>query len=357
MKKMVTLLLIIISVSCKEETIKPPSLDNDIERLCKSTLTFAHTPGVAVGIIKNGTKKFYSYGIQSLSSSKPIDEFTIVEIGSITKTFNALLFADMAINKIVSLSDSANQYLPSMLHVPSKDGISVRLTNMLNHTSGLPREPEKLDQSQPFAFSEDQMSEYLKTVSLLSRPGIEYLYSNTAVGLSGYMIKQITRVPFNQRVKEKIFAPLGMNYTFCDNAEIPSENVAQGYFGDMPVDFYEWSNVFESAGDIKSNMHDMLIYLDNAMNTEQSIYKDAFELAEKPTFQVNDKLKVGLGWHLLKLDDDEIIWHNGGTHGFHTFIAFNKVLKYGIVVISNSYSVEDSDILAIDILRTLRKYH
>jgi len=103
-------------------------------------------------------------------------------------------------------------------------------------------------------------------------------------------------------------------------------------------------------------MHDMLIYMDNAMNTTQSLYKNAFELTELPTFTVNEKLKIGIGWHLLSLDNNEIIWHNGGTHGFHTFIGFNKLLKYGVVVFSNSFSIDDIDILAIQILRLLDKY-
>jgi len=354
MKKIIVFLLVFSS--CTKEHIKQPSLDNDIERACKSELIFAHTPGIAVGIIKNGEKKFYSYGTQNFNSGKPFDEFTIVEIGSVTKTFNALLYADMSLNSVVSLDDPANNYLPNELKIPSKNGIPITIKELLNHTSGLDREPPKLNTNQPFLFNEADMSAYLKITSLLSNPGDEYLYSNTGAGLAGYMIKQITGVPFSQRVKEKIFNPLGMAYTFCNNDEIPSENVALGYYGSNPVDFYGWSPVFESAGSIKSNMHDILIYLDNAMNTEQSVYKNAFELTEQPTFTVNDKLKIGLGWHLLLLDNNEIIWHNGGTQGFHTFIGFNKLLKYGVVVFSNSYSIDDIDTLAIEILRILNKY-
>ncbi len=47
-------------------------------------------------------------------------------------------------------------------------------------------------------------------------------------------------------------------------------------------------------------------------------------------------LEVGLGWHILKKFDSEIVWHNGGTGGYHSFVGFNKAKRKGVVVLSNS---------------------
>ena len=220
----------------------------------------------------------------------------------------------------------------------------------------MPRQPDDLDIYQPFVYSETQMSDYLKRTALLTTPGSTYLYSNTGMGLAGYIIRQITDTSFSQYVKNKIFMPLNMNATYCDNTETPSSNVAQGYRGNETAEFFEFSEVFASAGNIKSNMHDMLIYLNNAMNTNNSIYKDAFEFAEKQTFDTGDDMQIALGWHLSDLEKNKIIWHNGGTIGFASFLGFNKISKYGVVVLINSNCIVEQNNLGFEILRTLDKY-
>ena len=45
---------------------------------------------------------------------------------------------------------------------------------------------------------------------------------------------------------------------------------------------------------------------------------------------------VGLGWHKAPAGDREIIWHNGGTGGYRTFIGFLDNGSKGVVVLSNS---------------------
>jgi hypothetical protein len=46
--------------------------------------------------------------------------------------------------------------------------------------------------------------------------------------------------------------------------------------------------------------------------------------------------KVGLGWHIVPAGSKDIIWHNGGTGGYRTYIGFIKGEKKGVVVLSNS---------------------
>ena len=47
-------------------------------------------------------------------------------------------------------------------------------------------------------------------------------------------------------------------------------------------------------------------------------------------------LEIGLGWHIVTRDGHEIVWHNGGTGGFRSFIAFEAKTGTGVVVLSNA---------------------
>src|SRR6266550_2276475 len=53
-------------------------------------------------------------------------------------------------------------------------------------------------------------------------------------------------------------------------------------------------------------------------------------------------LKVGLAWHILQRPVGNIVWHNGGTGGYRTFIGFDPVRRIGVVALSNkNESVDD----------------
>jgi CubicO group peptidase (beta-lactamase class C family) len=47
-------------------------------------------------------------------------------------------------------------------------------------------------------------------------------------------------------------------------------------------------------------------------------------------------MDIALGWHVFKRDGDEIVWHNGGTGGYRTFVGFDPKRKVGTVVLSNA---------------------
>jgi hypothetical protein len=53
-------------------------------------------------------------------------------------------------------------------------------------------------------------------------------------------------------------------------------------------------------------------------------------------------MAIGLGWHIRKSDGGRIVWHNGGTGGFHSFCGFDPATKTGVVVLANgSGSIDD----------------
>jgi len=332
-------------ISCNTENIEL-SKEQQIEHEAKSYVVFGTTPGVIVGTYKNGEIKTYSFGVANLETGAKIDANTIFEIGSITKTFTANLIAQEVLNGNLNLQTEANIYLPDFFQLPSKDGIEIQLKHLLNHTSGLNREPENLDVNQPYNYSNDQMSAYLSTTQLQTQPGTKFSYSNTGMGLAGYLVAHHQNTTYADLVKNMIFTPLQMNQSFCNLSELPSTNVAQGYMGNVPKPYFVMSEVFAGAGYIKSNMHDMLIYLQNQINVENSVLEDAIGLTLIPTFEDSEKVKLCLGW-VEAIDDanNKIYLHDGGTYGFSSFIGFNREKKYGVIVLMNAFATNGEQVL------------
>ena len=47
-------------------------------------------------------------------------------------------------------------------------------------------------------------------------------------------------------------------------------------------------------------------------------------------------MEIALGWHIFKTPGGDIIWHNGGTGGYRTFMGYNPRTRVGVVVLSNT---------------------
>jgi D-alanyl-D-alanine-carboxypeptidase/D-alanyl-D-alanine-endopeptidase len=345
--------LTLIFFGCEEEQ-DVQTLDQKIERVAKKYIIHGRAPGIIVGTIKNGETKIYSYGVANLETGVPIDELTIFEIGSITKTFTGLLCAQFVLEGKFALQDTVNNYLNQSLQLPSKNSVPIRWIHLLNHTSGLERQPEDLDKNQPFDYSENQMSAYLSRTNLMTDPGEKLLYSNTGMGLAGYALTEIAESTYASMLERRIFTKLNMTHSFTNNNDTPATNTAQGYNGNKQNDYFIMTDVFAGAGAIKSNMHDMLIYLSNCLYPETSVLKDAINLSLTPTFQIEERQNIGLGWFVGMNDDNQrTAAHNGGTYGFASFIGFNLDKKTGVVVLINSYCFGEQDLIGTEIMKLL----
>lgn len=116
-----------------------------IQRILDERVAEKRTFGIVVGTMDaSGNTHIYHAG-----SSGPegviLDGDSVFEIGSITKTFNTALLADMVMRGEVKLDDPVAKYLPSTVKVPERGGKQITLYDLAIHTSGLPSLPSNLD--------------------------------------------------------------------------------------------------------------------------------------------------------------------------------------------------------------------
>jgi len=186
-------------------------------------------------------------------------------------------------------------------------------------------------------------------------PGEKHLYSNTGMGLAGFALTKISDSTYASLLESRVFTKLNMIHSFSNNEEKPANNTAQAYYGNSLVDYFKMTDVFAGAGAIKSNMHDMLNYLSNCLHPETSVLKDAINMTLIPTFQIEDKRSIGLGWFVVSNENNQLVAaHNGGTKGFGSFIGFNMDKKTGVVVLSNAYCLGgEQSLVGIEIMKLL----
>ena len=311
-----------------------------VDALVKPAVESGTVMGLAIGILQGGRTQTFGYGRVSAASEKAPDETTLFEIGSVTKVFTALALADMALEKLVALDDPLRKRLPDSVKAPTRDGREITLENLSTHASGLPRLGRRLELQairnpmNPYVrFSVDDLYADLAASSLASTPGTKYAYSNLGVGLLGHALARRAGVSYEELIERRICARLGMSETRITLSGSLKSRQAEGHDIDgnplPPWDF----PALGGAGAIRSSVRDLVRFLEANLGLAKSPLANAIQWTHKPRLDIGPDQAICLGWHLRKADG--ILWHNGQTGGYHSYVALRKDPPIGVVVLGN----------------------
>lgn len=298
--------------------------------------------GIAVGLIHTKGNQVIGYGAlrKSGRSVKP-DGDTVFEIGSATKVFTTLLLADMVERGEVALSDPASKYLPQTVKMPSHDGREITLLDLATHTSALPRLPYNLspaDGQNPYAdYTVPQMYAALSSCKLTREIGKKYEYSNLGMGLLGHILANRAGSDYETLVAKRITKPLGMSDTAITLTTQMRKRLAAGH-GEALEEVKNWDlPTLAGAGALRSTIGDMIKFVEASMGKTESPLSGAIRMQTETRFPAGSpNLSIALAWHKSAINGGEIMWHNGQTGGYHSFIGFDKKRGVGVVVLANT---------------------
>ncbi len=344
--------VLFIATSCKKDDSEPsqevetnnPLLTDFDKRINEIIAPYANsssTASLSIGIFKDNQTSYYGYGETKKGNNTIPDSETLYEIGSITKTFTALLMIDYLQTNSLSIENPINNFLPSDIPIVQHDGNPIRIKHLLNHTSGLPRLPDDfetgMDPNNPYKhYDSSKVYSYLKNFTLQINPGQTWEYSNLGAGLSGIILERQNHKSYEQLLIEKICTPLGLGKTKITLNSADSSNFAFGYnsYG-RQVPYWDDMNAFKGAGAIKSNAKDLILYGKTILNHESSVLKTQIDSCLNVTYESND-LQMASGWLNLKFNGNECLFHDGGTGGFNSYIVIDKAKSIVLVILFNN---------------------
>ncbi|MBX3146189.1 MAG: beta-lactamase family protein [Gemmatimonadales bacterium] len=315
--------------------------DDAIQAILDGQVTAKRTVGLVIGLIEtDGTRRIFTAG-QSGHPGLPLNGKTVFEIGSITKVFTTGLLAEMVSRSEVELSDPVQKFLPAGVTMPSRNGRQITLRDLAIVHSGLPDMPstfKPVDSSNPYAgFTVKEMYEFLSAYTLPRDIGAHYEYSDLGMGLLGHVLGLRHGMGYFQAIYERILQPLGMRDTRIDLTPSMQTRLAQGHDADgTPVPTWD-APALEGAGALRSTVDDMLLFLAASTHPASTPLGRILASTHAPQAATGfPHLSVGLGWHLLTRPSGSIVWHNGGTGGYRTFLGFDPARRVGVVILSNS---------------------
>jgi D-alanyl-D-alanine carboxypeptidase len=291
-----------------------------LDRFIAGYCTAMNAPGLTLGLANaEGAVRVSSCGYVDLAAKTPVTTSHLFEIGSITKSFVALVVLQLHEEGKVDLQAPVLNYLP-WLSMEADFG-DILVHHLLTHSSGMPEDAPVFPSS-----PERRPRQTFK-------PGTEFHYSNWGYGVLGYLIEARDGRPWPAAVTARIFKPLGMNDTAASITSAVRARIAQSYVplhDDRPYPRHgalvpAGSLAVEAAaGSIASTPGDMTSYMRMILNHgaipgSRIVSEDSFKLFSTshiaaPTF--GPSAGYGYGIAVDELDGHRRLRHTGGMVSF-----------------------------------------
>lgn len=285
--------------------------------------------GIAIATIDSlNHVNYYNYGIEN-SSGSMINENSLFEIASISKTFTSIFFKNLADKNVIQLHQEIRNHIPDSLPERIK---KITFQELINHTSGLPKLPLDFWTSNwdnPYVdYTEYRFISDLMVVQLDSTK--QWNYSNIGYMLLGFIADNLK----NFEPLPEIISSIGLRETYINFND--SQNISTPHNFGAEVEHWEFPRFIKYAGGVKSTSADLMKYLTYQIKNNQSFSID--NSTNDIIINPNDTIFCRNGWLLFRRNNQEVIWHNGISGGFNSFIGYNIQTRSGIVILSNSQS-------------------
>jgi len=287
------------------------------------------------------------YSMANWQTQVPNTPLTRFYLGSVTKEFTAMAILLLQQRGKLDVHKSICVYI-SPCPPPWQP---VTIHNVLTHTSGIP----ELDTSQLSGASPAAWIASFDAYPLHFTPGSEFVYCSVCYQILGYVVQQVSGMPYSQFMLQNIFQPLHMDATGFDSTLYYNQGIdAHGYntwknesdqLGWQMGPY--WSFLFAS-GLLYSNVGDLYRW-DQSLYTpllfSQQTLNEAFTSYTSGSLFAGST--YGYGWFIAKspVPGHRLIWHDGVIDGFRTYIGRYIDDHITVIFLSNLATV-DSPVLA-----------
>jgi CubicO group peptidase (beta-lactamase class C family) len=273
-----------------------------------------------------------SYGYQDASVKRVPTQRSIFPIGSLTKSFTALVVLKLAEEHKLALDQPLSQYLPAY---PRGHEITIR--QLLTNTSGVYEKLRKRQLSEQLtstrAFSRAELLAFFDQEPLDFKPGTKFSYSNSGFDLLGVIIEQVTGRSYAEAVRTYILQPLHMTHTGLGFADLQDAHKTRLYAylsSTKQVEVKPWNaSLTFASGGLYSCAEDLRKFY-NGLTRFKLVSPETFAQATTPFLG-----GYGYGWYIDQLQGERVIDHGGNIEGATSYLLLMPEQQIGIILLTN----------------------
>jgi len=343
------------------ETTAPgqSALPEDTRTFAQDALARWGVPGAAIGILRDGEAAFASFGVTSLETRQPVTPGTLFRVASISKPFTATLVMTLVNDGLLDLDAPVAEYLPgvALSDGPEAWQRAITMRHLLSHTAGIHCElPADLTAA---GMGDDALATAIAGYGKLHQwgaPGPVMSYGNTGFWLAGHVVATVLGTSFEDAMRERVLAPLGLERTVYTAEEAIVYPVALGH---RPrslegsehelIRSYAYPRARRPSGGVISTVVDLLRFAGWHMGrTDGGNGADAPDMHLSPALREAMRQPVirlrdadaeawGIGWNLMPAHDGTVvIGHGGSFGGFQTQLTLVPEHGWAMAILTNS---------------------
>lgn len=315
-------------------------------------------PGVVLGIVCEGREFMKGFGVTSVRHPLPVDEKTLFQIGSTTKTFTATAVMRLVESGKLALDDPIRTYLPDFTMRDTEVTSRLTMRHLLSHTGGWDG-----DFFPDTGNGDDALARYVKLMAdlpQLTPLGTILSYNNAAFSLAGRVVEVVTGKTYEAALDELVLAPLGLKHSFLFPPDVMTHSFAVGHttIADKTIVLRPWQLTRASgpAGRISASMIDQLRYArfhlgdGNAEDGACVLTAKSIAMMQTPGSAGWLDTRMGLAWMTRDIGGVRRVFHGGGTWGQISTFTMTPSRKFGLALTTNSMS---GGLLNIDVTKGL----
>ena len=296
--------------------------------------------GISAAIVMDGKviwKKGFGYADQLRKT--PMTVNTVVNIGSVTKTFTALCVMQLKQRGVINIDKPLTTYLPAF-HPLIRAGIqldSVTVKTLITHTSGIQSDIWKNSDLGSGKYTD--VLGFINQTYLVYPPGLAGLYSNAGYNILGHLVREVTKTDYAEYVHKNIFNVLGMKHSGF--AMDGLKNRTKIYAYGKEASEYELRDI--ASGGIYTDMNDLASYATGMLRAyrgestallRQTTAKEMFTLQNaRVPLETNKK---GLGWFMFRNDSTFAMYHSGSAGFSHAKLLLIPEHNAALMVLTNT---------------------
>lgn len=303
-------------------------------------------PAIVAGVVRGGEARWVD-GIGDVGDRAQDTGF---RIGSITKTFTAVLVLRLRDEGRLDLGDPIGRHLPE-----GRPG-DVTIAQLLAHTGGLVAEPPGAWWERTPGTLRPDLPSIVGDDPVVHAAGRRFHYSNPGYGLLGGLVERLRKKPWHEALRDEILDPLSMR----DTGLAPPENHAPGWavhpwadallpepahdYGPMNPAGVLWSTVADQC-----RWASFLLDGDDRVLTEETLAEMRRPTA--PPESTDPAAGYGLGIQVSRQDGRDLIGHGGSVPGYLASLWVSRGDDVGAVVMCNTTAGIAISGLATDLVR------
>ncbi|MCW2606551.1 MAG: beta-lactamase [Frankiales bacterium] len=292
-------------------------------------------------------------GVLNVRTQQPVTPDSVFQVGSITKVWTATLVMQLVDEGLLDLDEPVAKHLPGFRVADEQVSATVTARQLLAHTSGIDGDLF-LDTGR----GDDALERYVEAMSGLTQVhplGATMSYCNSGYSLLGRLVEVLRGKTWDEVVKERLVAPLGLaaGGTFPEEALLWGAATGHTVVEGEPQVVPQWG-IFRScgpAGLLHMTARDQLAFV--RLHLSGGVTPDGTRLLSEASVAAMQERQVevpdpytlgshwGLGWILDEVDGKQVVAHDGTTLGQNAFLRIVPEAGVAVSLLTNGGGVRD----------------